>query len=69
MERTFGWRHFRVLQKRGQGKEAFVLMQATCDETAQFWVRCGRRARAALHCAAPLRRGRARCGTGTRRGM
>lgn len=38
MERTFGWRHFRVLQKRGQGKGTFVLMSATCDESAQFWV-------------------------------
>jgi tryptophan-rich hypothetical protein len=39
MERTFGWRHFRVLQKRGQGKAAYVLMAATCDEQTQFWVR------------------------------
>lgn len=39
MERTFGWRHFRALQKQGQGKAALVLLQATCDESTQFWVR------------------------------
>lgn len=39
MERTFGWRHFRVMQKKGQGKGTFVLMTATCDESTQFWVR------------------------------
>ncbi|KAL4853668.1 hypothetical protein ACK3TF_005387 [Chlorella vulgaris] len=38
MERTFGWRHFRVMQKKGQGKGTFVLMTATCDESTQFWV-------------------------------
>ena len=38
MERTFGWRHFRVTQKRREGKEAFVLMVSTCDESTQFWV-------------------------------
>lgn len=39
MERTFGWRHFRAVQKQGQGKAALVLLQATCDESTQFWVR------------------------------
>lgn len=40
MERTFGWRHFRALQKRGKGKDTFVLLAATCDEATQLWVRC-----------------------------
>ncbi|KAL4452629.1 hypothetical protein ABPG75_008291 [Micractinium tetrahymenae] len=38
MERTFGWRHFRAVQKQGQGKGTLVLLQATCDESTQFWV-------------------------------
>ena len=38
MERTFGWRHFRVTQKQKKGKENFVKMVATCDETVQLWV-------------------------------
>jgi len=43
MERTFGWRHFRVLHKKGQGKDTFVLMAATCDESTQLWVRAWQR--------------------------
>lgn len=39
MQRTMGWRHFRVTQRRKEGKNAaFVLMVATCDETVQLWV-------------------------------
>ncbi|KAL3687771.1 hypothetical protein R1sor_014080 [Riccia sorocarpa] len=39
MESTFGWRHFRVhCKKRGPGKEWFVEMSATCDESTRFWV-------------------------------
>lgn len=39
MAETVGWRHFRVkqLQKKGKGM-AFVLMQASCDPSAQLWV-------------------------------
>lgn len=52
MERTFGWRHFRAVQKQGQGKAAMVLLQATCDESTQFWVRrC--KVSTSLGCAAP----------------
>lgn len=38
MERTFGWRHFRVTQKRKEGKDTYILLVATCDEATQFWV-------------------------------
>ncbi|OAE19941.1 hypothetical protein AXG93_1520s1140 [Marchantia polymorpha subsp. ruderalis] len=39
MESTFGWRHFRVHSKRrGSGKDWFVEMSATCDESTRFWV-------------------------------
>lgn len=38
LQRTFGWRHFRVTQKRKEGKEAFVLMVAACDENTQLWL-------------------------------
>jgi tryptophan-rich hypothetical protein len=42
MQRTLGWRHFRVLQRRREGKgEAFVLLAATCDERTQLWVSLG----------------------------
>jgi tryptophan-rich hypothetical protein len=39
METTLGWRHFRCIQVRKAGKKAtFLLMQASCDATAQLWV-------------------------------
>ena len=38
MERTLGWRHFRVTQKQKEGKETFVCMVATCDENAKLWI-------------------------------
>jgi len=59
MERTFGWRHFRCVQKRGQGKATLVLLQATCDDSTQLWVRsrfacprCTACLPARLHCTA-----------------
>ncbi len=38
MHRTFGWRHFHVAQKRREGREVFLRLVATCDETVQLWV-------------------------------
>ncbi|KAK9804343.1 hypothetical protein WJX72_008221 [[Myrmecia] bisecta] len=38
MQRTFGWRHFQVAQKRKDAKEVFVLLVATCDGSVQLWV-------------------------------
>lgn len=38
MERTFGWRHFHANQKKKEGKDTFVLLQSTCQETVQLWV-------------------------------
>ncbi len=38
MQRTFGWRHFRVGQKLKQEKETLVLMVSTCDPETRFWV-------------------------------
>ena len=38
MERTLGWCHFRVTQKRKQGSDTFLLLVATCDEAVQLWV-------------------------------
>lgn len=39
MERTLGWRHFQAVQKRGQGRDAFVLLESTCDRDTKLWVR------------------------------
>ncbi|GBF96823.1 hypothetical protein Rsub_09679 [Raphidocelis subcapitata] len=39
METTLGWRHFRVLQVRKASPRAtFLLLQASCDASAQIWV-------------------------------
>ncbi|CAK9217134.1 unnamed protein product [Sphagnum troendelagicum] len=39
MESTFGWCHFTVSSKRkGPGKDWFLEMVATCDESSRFWV-------------------------------
>ena len=43
MEETLGWRHFRVTQKRkvasasGGSGLTFLLMTASCDESAKVW--------------------------------
>ena len=37
MERTLGWRHFRVTQKKKNGKELFVCLEATCDTNVMLW--------------------------------
>lgn len=42
MERTLGWRHFEAVQKRGQGREAYVLLESTCNRDTKLWVSgCG----------------------------
>ena len=38
MQRTMGWRHFRVTQKRKHGKHTFVQLTATCDESCSVYV-------------------------------
>lgn len=43
LEDTLGWRHFTVVQLRKAGQApgqptVFVLMQASCDSSAQLWV-------------------------------
>lgn len=39
METTFGWPHFHVHSKRrGPGKDWFLEMVSTCDETTRFWL-------------------------------
>lgn len=39
MEKTFGWRHFVVVQRRKEKTgEAYVLLSATCNKETQLWV-------------------------------
>ena len=41
MERTLGWRHFHVTDKRRAGQEVFVCMVSTCDSTKKLWMNVG----------------------------
>lgn len=38
LERTLGWRHFNATHKLKAGKQVYVLMMATCDNSACIWV-------------------------------
>ncbi len=35
---TFGWRHFRVVNRKNEGSLVFAELVAACDETVRFWV-------------------------------
>jgi tryptophan-rich hypothetical protein len=37
-EATFGWRHFRVLNRQNQAGMVFAEMAAACDPTVRFWI-------------------------------
>ena len=41
MERTLGWRHFHVTDKRRAGLEVYVCMVSTCDSTKKLWMNVG----------------------------
>lgn len=36
--KTWGWRHFRVANRKNQKSLVFAEMVAACDETIRFWV-------------------------------
>jgi len=35
---TLGWRHFRVINRKNEGKWVFAEMVASCDANARFWL-------------------------------
>lgn len=37
-KKTFGWRHFQVVNRKNQGKWVFAEMVSSCDPTIRFWV-------------------------------
>jgi len=37
-QRTLGWRHFQVINRKNQGEWVFAEMVASCDKNARFWV-------------------------------
>ncbi|NCJ06442.1 TIGR02450 family Trp-rich protein [Synechococcales cyanobacterium C] len=37
-EKTFGWRHFQVVNRKNQGHVIFAELVAACDGSVRFWV-------------------------------
>jgi tryptophan-rich hypothetical protein len=37
-ETTFGWRHFRVLNRKNEAGMIFAEMGAACDPNVRFWI-------------------------------
>ena len=38
MQRTLGWRHFHITDKRKAGGETFVCMVSTCNNDTKLWL-------------------------------
>lgn len=36
--RTFGWRHFQVVNRKNQGKWVYAELEASCDREVRFWI-------------------------------
>lgn len=37
-QKTWGWRHFQVVNRRNQGKWVFAEMMSSCDPETRFWI-------------------------------
>jgi tryptophan-rich hypothetical protein len=37
-EKTWGWRHFQVINRKNEGKWVFAEMVASCDPNVRFWL-------------------------------
>ena len=37
-QKTWGWRHFQVINRKNQGKWVFAEMVASCDHQTRFWL-------------------------------
>lgn len=37
-QKTWGWRHFQVVERKNQGKWVFAEMVASCDPHTRFWL-------------------------------
>jgi tryptophan-rich hypothetical protein len=38
IQKTWGWRHFQVVDRQNQGKWVFAEMVASCDPQTRFWL-------------------------------
>ncbi len=37
-QKTWGWRHFQIVNRSNQGKWVFAEMVASCDPSTRFWI-------------------------------
>lgn len=37
-QKTWGWRHFQVVNRKNEGKWVFAEMVASCDAKTRFWL-------------------------------
>lgn len=37
-QKTWGWKHFQVVNRKNQGKWIFAEMEASCDPQTRFWL-------------------------------
>jgi tryptophan-rich hypothetical protein len=37
-QKTWGWRHFQVVNRRNEGKWVFAELVASCDPNTRFWI-------------------------------
>ena len=37
-QKTLGWRHFQVINRKNKDKWVFAEMVASCDSNARFWI-------------------------------
>ncbi|VEP17745.1 conserved hypothetical protein [Hyella patelloides LEGE 07179] len=37
-QKTWGWRHFQIVNRKNQGKWVFAEMVASCDPQTRFWI-------------------------------
>ena len=38
VQKTWGWKHFQVVNRKNQGKWVFAEMVASCDPQTRFWL-------------------------------
>jgi tryptophan-rich hypothetical protein len=37
-QKTWGWRHFQVINRQNRGQWVFAELVASCDPTVRFWI-------------------------------
>lgn len=37
-QKTWGWRHFQVINRKNEGKWVFAEMMSSCDSSVRFWI-------------------------------